>query len=577
MKLVDLKTPFEEDLDPAAPWQDYPRPTLVRDSYINLNGEWLFSKRKTGDDHPTVLGNITVPFAPESRLSGMDMTLKKGERLGYVKRFTKPELKEGERLILHFGAVDQIAYLSVNAVPIYCHIGGYLPFGVDITDYLHEGENSILLEALDDLDLDIPYGKQRKKRGGMWYTPISGIWQTVWMEVVPENEIEELKVTATLDSVTLTVVGGDADKKLTLHTEEGDKVYTFTGDTVTLPIEDPKHWTPETPYLYRYTLESGKDKVRSYFALRTVRVEKVGENSYIFLNGKPYFFHGLLDQGYFSDGIYLPATAEGYKNDILTMKSLGFNMLRKHIKVEPEIFYYYCDLYGMAVFQDMVNSGKYSFLRDTALPTLGIKKGIRQKASDYRKEIFEDICRETLDQLHNHPSVVYYTVFNEGWGQYDADRLYTELKTYDPTRIYDATSGWFFEKESDVDSHHIYFKKLSLTASPDRPLVLSEFGGYSYKVAGHSANEKKTYGYRFFKEKAPFEDALDSLYRDEVIPLVAKGLAATVYTQVSDVEDETNGLFTYDRQVLKVDKERMKLTSNAIFTAFQEKTGQNEA
>ena len=576
MKLLDLKTPFEENLDLAAPWQEYPRPTLVRDSYINLNGEWQLGRRSRKGCEET-LGKITVPFPPESRLSDVGETLKEEERFVYTKRFTPPPLGEGERLILHFGAVDQVAYLSVNALPIYCHIGGYLPFWVDVTDYLCEGENVVYLEVEDDLKLDIPYGKQRKKRGGMWYTPVSGIWQTVWMEVVPENAIEELKVTTTLDSVTLTVVGGEADKKLTLHTEEGDTVYHFTGDRVTLSVEDPKHWTPETPYLYRYTLESGKDKVRSYFALRTVTVEKVGENSYIFLNGKPYFFHGLLDQGYFSDGIYLPATAEGYKNDILTMKELGFNMLRKHIKVEPELFYYYCDLYGMAVFQDMVNSGKYSFLADTALPTLGLKKGITHRASPRRREIFEAICRETLDFLHNHPSVVYYTVFNEGWGQYDADRLYTELKAYDPTRIYDATSGWFFEKESDVDSHHIYFKKLSLTAKPDRPLVLSEFGGYSYKVAEHSANETKTYGYRFFKEKEPFEGALDSLYRDEVIPLVKKGLAATVYTQVSDVEDETNGLFTYDRQVLKVDETRMQLISEAIFTAFQEKTGQNEA
>ena len=310
----------------------------------------------------------------------------------------------------------------------------------------------------------------------------------------------------------------------------------------------------------------------SYFALRTISIENVNGKNYLALNGKPYFFHGLLDQGYFSDGIYLPASPEGFRFDIRTMKSLGFNMLRKHIKIEPDIFYYECDKQGMIVFQDMVNSGKYSFLIDTALPTVGMKKGISHRATAKRKELFEGACEETLRLLYNHPCVCYYTIFNEGWGQYDADRLYEKYKAMYPNYIFDATSGWFEEKNSDVKSEHIYFRKLDMKES-DRPLVLSEFGGYSYKIKEHSFNLGQTYGYRFFDDKEAFTQALEDLYQNEVVSMIDRGLCATVLTQVSDVEDETNGLLTYDRQLLKIDAERMQKISEGVFSAFEKKTG----
>jgi hypothetical protein len=280
----------------------------------------------------------------------------------------------------------------------------------------------------------------------------------------------------------------------------------------------------------------------------------------------------LLDQGYYSDGIYTPASPYGYKYDILKMKELGFNMLRKHIKIEPDIFYYYCDKYGMIVFQDMVNSGKYSFLVDTALPTVALRRGISHRASKYRREHFEADSRQTLDLLYNHPSVCYYTIFNEGWGQYDSDRIYRELKAYDPTRVFDATSGWFEQKESDVKSEHIYFKKIKLHPQKGRPLVLSEFGGYSMRVEGHSFNLDKAYGYKTLANSEELSEALDRLYTDEVIPEIERnGLCATVLTQVSDVEDEINGLVTYDRQVLKVDKERMLDIAQRLKKIFCEK------
>ena len=304
--------------------------------------------------------------------------------------------------------------------------------------------------------------------------------------------------------------------------------------------------------MYEFTLTSGHDRVESYFGLRTVTIESRSGRKYICLNGKPYFFHGLLDQGYFSDGIYTPATPEGYIFDIAETKKLGFNMLRKHIKVEPDLFYYYCDKLGMIVFQDMVNNGGYSFLIDTALPTIGLRKGIKHKASKRQKTMFEKCTKGTVDVLYNHPCVCYYTIFNEGWGQSDADGMYKLLKQYDPTRIWDATSGWFTEKESDVQSEHSYFKPVKLKAT-DRPLVLSEFGGYSFKVEGHSFNLDNNYGYKTFDSAEKLTEGLKKLYLDEIVSAVENGLCAAVLTQVSDVEDETNGLFTYDRRVTKVD------------------------
>ena len=406
----------------------------------------------------------------------------------------------------------------------------------------------------------------------MWYTPISGIWQPVWLESVPRDYITSLKLTPTLDSITIETNGGKADKLVMIQTPDGPIEHRFQGNNTTISIPSPLHWTPENPYLYSFTLTDGEDTVESYFALRTVTIERTHNQAYICLNGKPTFFHGLLDQGYFSDGIYLPATPTGYLFDIQSMKSLGFNMLRKHIKIEPDLFYYYCDKYGMIVFQDMVNSGKYRFFFDTALPTIGLKRGISHRASSHRREIFEHDLREMVTLLHNHPCVCYYTIFNEGWGQYDADRIYRDMKTLDPTRVWDATSGWFVGHESDVTSAHIYFRKLALSADPKRPCVLSEFGGYSWKLPEHSFNPDQTYGYKKFTNHNAFVRALEDLYLKEVIPAIQQGLCAAVLTQVSDVEDETNGLVTYDRQVVKVDEKSMSALAQELHQAFEAAT-----
>ena len=561
-KTVHLYTPEGGGLT-GQPWDVYPRPQMVRDSFLCLNGDWEFSAN--GGAWET----IRVPFAPESLLSGVCRDMGERPRLAYRRRFSRPDGIPGGRVILHFGAVDQVAEVTLNGVNLGRHVGGYEAFFFDVTDALSD-DNILEVCVADDLpDHVLPWGKQRRDRGGMWYTPVSGIWQTVWLECVPKTYIKSLTVKTDADYAEITA-DGVSDGAVTVTTPDGEAQFALVDGRARVTVDSPRLWSPEDPYLYRFVLASGEDEVRSYFALRTLNVEQVNGVPRLCLNGKPYFFHGLLDQGYFSDGIYTPATPEGYTRDILAMKALGFNTLRKHIKIEPEQFYYDCDRLGMVVFQDMVNNGDYSFFRDTALPTAGLKRLCdkrlhRDKAT---REAFVKGMETTVKQLGNHPCICYWTIFNEGWGQFDSESQYHVLRKLDDSRFIDTASGWFAGATSDVDSEHVYFKPVKLKFS-DRPMVLSEFGGYSYKPEGHVFNPVKTYGYRFFGEQKDFEDALVALYENEVVPAVKKGLCAAVYTQVSDVEDETNGLLSYDRRVTKVDAARMQKIAEALRAAIE--------
>ena len=568
VRTVDLTTPFE-DAAKGDEWRkEYPRPQMKRDSYLSLCGAWDLSIEKKGVVTP--LSEVIVPFSPETRLSGVNRTLEKNEQYVYEKVFELTEDFAKEKILLHFGAVDQIAEVWLNNTYLGEHVGGYLPFSFDVTDIAVAGTNILRVRVTDKLDIELSYGKQRKKRGGMWYSPISGIWQPVWLEGVPEHYISSLRITPTLSSVSIRTSGGEDKKTLTLHLPEGDKEYTYTGDCIEIEIENPILWSPENPHLYTFTLTDGKDTVDSYFALRTVEVKTVAGKPRLCLNGKPYFFHGLLDQGYYSDGIYTPATPDGYRYDISKMKELGFNMLRKHIKIEPDVFYYECDKQGMVVFQDMLNSGRYNFVIDTALPTAGWRRGFVHAVSARRRADFEGGSRALMDLLYSHPCVCYYTIFNEGWGQYPgASRVYDEFKAYDPTRIWDTTSGWFTVSRSDVQSEHIYFRKIKYKRT-NLPAVVSEFGGYSCKIEGHSFNLDQNYGYSTHPSTESFSDALEKLYLDEILPAIANdGLCAAVLTQVSDVEDETNGLVTYDRRVCKVESARMQSVAKKLWDAFE--------
>lgn len=546
------------------PWQEYPRPQLRRTSWFSLNGEWMLGKEK-----------LLVPFPPQSTLSGYRKHL--DFYLHYKKNFVLPQEMQGKTILLHFGAVDQTAEILVNGQFVQKHDGGYLPFMIDITEALNRNgeENKLEVKATDLLSFTYPYGKQKLKRGGMWYTPVSDIWQSVWLEAVPAEYIENIRITPTMSGVQIEVIRGGEGKETTpvtfSMTSDGIKVeLSTTEDIIDLNLKqeyekqgraaDLKLWTPDSPYLYPFTLTLGSDTVESYFALRTVSVKQIEGVNRICLNDEPIFLHGVLDQGYYPDGIYLPASEEEYTYDIRKMKELGFNTLRKHIKIEPECFYYDCDRYGMLVLQDMVNSGRYSFIRDTALPTLGM-----QERNDHigggsrkRKEIFIKHTLNTIQTLYNHPCIIYYTIFNEGWGQFDSDDAYDKVYALDATRIIDSTSGWFHGKKTQVRSLHVYFNNRTLSLSSNLPTLLSECGGYSYQIQDHYYSMYNHYGYGNCNSAAEVTDRLEQMYREMVLPAIPDGLCGCIYTQLSDVEDEVNGILTYDRYVTKVEEDRLQ-------------------
>ena len=541
---------------PEIPWEAYPRPQMRRDRWLCLNGIWELSFGNT-------VQPIRVPYCPESLLSGLSQKPEIGEKLCYRRSFSVPADWIGSRILLHFGAVMRDAVISVNGRELCRHENGYLPFQVDVTEAVREADNELTVTAFNDLDPRWPWGKQSRKRGGMWYTPCSGIWQTVWMEPVPERHVEALRLTCGSDWAEIRSEG--VQQGLILL---DGQAYPLQNGAARITFSEPHLWSPDDPFLYRFTLSSGEDTVASYFALRTLTTETVGGIPRLCLNGKPFFFNGLLDQGYWSDGLFTPATPEGYENDILAMKSLGFNTLRKHIKIEPEQFYYDCDRLGMIVFQDMVNNGVYRYVRDTVLPTLHFQKrrDRRLNPDPETRRIFLESMEDTVRHLRNHACICLWTIFNEGWGQFRADEAYARLKALDPTRFTDSTSGWFHQKSSDVDSLHIYFDRLRL-GKEKRPQLLSEFGGYVWKIPTHSFNLEKTYGYHTFVSREAFVRALRELYAG-LVPLIRDGLCGAIYTQLSDVEDETNGFFTFDRAVLKLIPEELSDLAEAFAKAI---------
>ncbi len=544
----------------GTPWQAYPRPQMKREHWENLNGTWEFAVSGEEALPSHYDRTILVPFAPESRLSGVGEHFPEGSYLCYRRTFGANPSQKG-RFLLHFGAVSQYAEIYVNQTLVGTHQGSYEAFQFDITDHLQEN-NELVVRVTSNLDdPTMPYGKNVKSPGGMWYTPVTGLWQTVWAEWVPETYIEDMDIQVTLTAATITVAPA-LDGQITV---EGKTYPLVAGKAVVTP-ENPHLWTPEDPYLYPFTVTTEEDRVESYFALRTLEIREVKGLSRLCLNGKPYFFHGLLDQGYWPDGLLTPAAPECYAQDILSMKELGFNTLRKHIKVEPEQFYYDCDRLGMVVFQDMVNNGKYDFLRDTVLPTF-----FRQRKDDRKmhrdaktRKAFLDGMAATVRQLKNHPSICYWTIFNEGWGQFDGTAAYKKLKALDSSRFIDSASGWFRGCQSDVESLHIYFGCWFRMKKFPKPIVLSEFGGFTYSAEGHIYNPDKTYGYGTCKTPEELDKKLRELYEKHVIPQVKNGLCAAIYTQVSDVEDEINGLVTYDRKETKAKKETMLHIAHAL-------------
>ena len=528
----------------------YPRPLLKRDSFFSLCGKWKLN----GSD-------IEVPFPPESDLSGYKGPLKK---LSYEKTFSLPEgfVKENEKVILHFGAVDQFCDVCLNDQFLLHHEGGYLPFSVDITKYLKE-ENSLKVNATDELDLFFPYGKQSAKPSGMWYTPVSGIWQSVWIESYDQNGIDDLRIETNDQELKLQIDSKSASFKVSFAGFEK----TFDEHEITIKVQDPHLWSTEDPYLYDLKIETENDTVTSYFALRKIEVRQIGDHKRLFLNGEPVFLQGLLDQGYFKDGIFLPEDMTAYEKDVVSIKELGYNFLRKHIKVEMEAFYYDCDKHGILVMQDMVNSGPYRFFRDTVLPTIGLTKIKCPIEHQKRYDFFLKHAKETIEHLKSHPCIIGYTIYNEGWGQQAASRTYDELKKLDPERLFDSTSGWFFDDHSDFDSYHIYFRNKVLKGK-DRLLFLSECGGFIRQM---EENPKKAWGYGKADSEEALSDMILEMHEKMIIPSIENGLVGYVFTQISDVEGEVNGLFTYDRTQCKVNKEKIRKANQRLADLYRNK------
>lgn len=578
-----LYTRWGKALDKTkTPHAEYPRPQLLRAQWLCLNGLWEYAIRQCGAVPEVYDGDILVPFSPESLLSGVGRALKPGETLFYKRSFTYPVQEKNTRTLLHFGAVDQTCEVCLNGAALGVYEGGYWPFTFDVTDALRNGENVLTLRVKDDADLGAEaYGKQRIRRGGIWYTPQSGIWQTVWLETVPERYITALSIAPLYDeaAVELTLsfaADTPAVTRVTVTDGETEAARVeFTGSSVRIPLQNFKPWSPESPFLYTLSIKAGEDCVQSYFGMRKFSAAKDEFGHMRFaLNDKPLFMSGLLDQGYWSDGMYTAPSDAAMAWEIKTLKGLGFNMLRKHIKIEPLRFYYHCDRLGMLVWQDFVSGGgPYNPLTIYALPRVGARLDDGNYArfgrgNEKGRAAFERDAKRTVELLKNAVSLAVWVPFNEGWGQFDAKRVAEAVKTTDPSRLVDHASGYYDQNAGDFAGPHVYFKPFRLKKDPlGRIQVLSEFGGYSLFTQGHTFS-KKRFGYKLFKSAPALNAAYERLYRKEILPAVKEGLCAAVYTQVSDVEDELNGIFTYDRAVMKLDAQMMRRVNKELIESL---------
>ena len=578
MALKQLKTPWGENLTDK-PLQEYPRPQFVRKSYVNLNGYWEYAITQNEYFPIHYDGKILVPFSPESPLSGVNRQLNPGEYLFYKRTLTLTKAFVKDVVLLNFGAVDCICDVFVNGKNVCHHVGGYNSFTADITSALKDGENTLIVRVQDFTDTSYhTNGKQSTHRKGMWYTPQSGIWQTVWMESVPKQYIQSVKIIPDYDNAQVQVLPVcSTDECVTCVVLDGETEVAKADGKGKIVVQMPadfKSWSPNEPFLYNLKLITRRDEVMCYFGMRKFGYERFGKHLRLTLNNQPIFHNGLLDQGYWSDGLYTAPSDEALIFDIQKMKDLGFNMLRKHIKVEPMRWYYHCDRLGMLVWQDMPSGGAKQHKWYTLIaPNIGFDK---TKDSNYRifsrqaqesRDRYWAEYEEMLNQLYNCTSIAMWVPFNEAWGQFDANKVAEWTKQFDPTRTVDHASGWHDQGGGDIKSMHVYFKPVRLKKDKNRVVCLTEFGGYVYKDMEHSFNPDHTYSYKTFKTQKAFNDGLKKLYERDVLRLISKGLSATVYTQVSDVEDEVNGIYTYDRKVLKVDAQMIKIINNQIARA----------
>ena len=582
------------------PLPEYPRPALRRDSFESLNGLWQFAITKSAQLPRQWEGDILVPYSPETRASGVGRTLQPGEWLHYRRSFAPPA-GSGGRVLLHFGAVDYACAVQVNGHLVGGHRGGYWPFTFDITEALNADHNRLWVAVQDPTGAGVQArGKQTLRPGGMFYPAQSGIWQTVWLERVPDNYIETLTVTPDYDARTVTVRARTAKPGgavnlwavvraggVTIAEDWGSDGADRDGAvTLNIPEEHFFPWSPDSPFLYDLTVgttqgeEESFDTVHSYFALRkwSCALDAKGVLRF-FLNDRPLLLNGLLDQGYWPEGLYTPPSDAAVVHELQTIKELGFNLLRKHAKIEPQRWYYHCDKLGLIVWQDMVNGGEpyrlwfVTYLTNVLqpllrkLPDTAALRGLLSRRSEASREEYGRELEATVEALRGHPCIGCWVPFNEGWGQFDAAQAVETLRTLDPDRLVDEASGWYDQGGGDVDSRHNYFYPLHLRPGR-RTVALSEYGGIAWPMPGHEP-PRRTYGYGTAKSRAELTGRYRKLQLETVLPQLRNGLSALVYTQVSDVEDEVNGLFTYDRQAVKPDPAAVRAVNEALEAEFE--------
>ncbi len=555
---------------------EYPRPQMVREDWMNLNGLWEYAIRPRGEGVPSTFdGQILVPFAVESALSGVMERVGEGHELWYRRLFVAPPTPDAGRMLLHFGAVDWQATVWVNDLEVGRHQGGYDAFTFDVTEALVDGESQeIVVRVWDPTDSGFqPRGKQVSEPRGIWYTPVTGIWQTVWLEAVPAESIARLTMETDIDEGVLRLAVaargaggvGNGEPGLTLYAEArvGDgAVASATGDAgeeILLAIDDARLWSPDSPFLYDLRVELRRkgepvDEVGSYFGMRKIAVGKDDDGvNRLMLNNEPLFQYGTLDQGWWPDGLYTAPTDEALRSDVEALKELGFNMTRKHVKVEPARWYYHCDKLGLLVWQDMPNGDDHIGREDADLMRT------EESASNYRREL-----AAVIDLLRNQPSIVVWVPFNEGWGQFDTDGVMSWVKSYDPTRLVDGPSGWTDRGSGDIHDVHAYPGPAMPDTEADRAVVLGEFGGLGLPVAGHLWRDRDNWGYRTYETRQELMASYERLV-EELLPMIDAGLAAAIYTQTTDVEIEVNGLMTYDRAVVKFDRDAMARINRRLY------------
>ena len=582
------------------PLAEYPRPAMRRDSCEILNGPWQYAITQTAEYPAAWQGSILVPYSPEAPASGVNRTLQPGQWLHYH-RFFAPPTGTGGRVLLHFGAVDYACAVQVNGHLAGGHRGGYWPFTLDITDLLNgTGRNSLWVAVQDPTGHGTQArGKQTLRPGGMFYPAQSGIWQTVWLERVPDNYIQTLTVTPDYDARTVTVrvhtakPGGAVNLwamvragGVTIAEDWGSDEADQDGEvTLNIPEEHFFPWSPDTPFLYDLTVgtnqgeEAGLDTVHSYFALRKWSCAPDAHGVLRFcLNDKPILLNGLLDQGYWPEGLYTPPSDAAVERELSEVKALGFNLLRKHAKIEPQRWYYHCDRLGLIVWQDIVNGGSaynlwfVTYLTNVLQPLLRrfpdgkAAYSLLSRAKPAGREEYAHELADTVQALRCHPCIACWVPFNEGWGQFDAGKAVQALRTLDGTRLVDEASGWFDQGGGDVHSLHNYFYPLRIRPQK-RTVALSEYGGIAWPMPGHEPPHK-TYGYGTAKDRQELTARYKKLQLKTVLPQLEKGLSALVYTQLTDVEDEVNGLFTYDRAAVKPDANAVRSVNAALAAEF---------